>query len=219
LSSEVESESGKSEIHILGYYIDYKSEYLKKSLDIFKRARYDRAVKIFERLKKNGVELKNADFINNIGSKAIGRLHFAKALIEEKFVGSVQEAFQKYLSKDKPAYVPKYSISVKDAIKLVLDSGGIPVMSHPYYVHYTDIDLFKYLIDCGLMGIEAWHIKHSENIVKRFTDIAKEFNLLVTGGSDCHGPYKKESTIMGKVKVPYSVLISLKNARKFLYKN
>jgi predicted metal-dependent phosphoesterase TrpH len=219
LSSEVESESGKSEIHILGYYIDYKSQYLKKSLDIFKKARYDRAVKIFERLKENGVELKNTDFINNIGDKAIGRLHFAKALIEEKFVGGVQEAFQRYLSKDKLAYVPKYSISVKDAIKLILDSGGIPVMAHPYYVHYADIDLFKFLIDCGLMGIEAWHIKHSENVVKRFIDIAKEFNLLITGGSDCHGPYKKENPVMGKVKVPYSVLINLKKARESLYKS
>jgi predicted metal-dependent phosphoesterase TrpH len=219
LSSEIESESGKSEIHILGYYIDYKSESLKKFLDIFKKARYDRAVKIFEILKKNGVELKNADFINNIGNKAIGRLHFAKALIEEEFVGSVQEAFQKYLSKDKPAYVPKYSISVKEAIKLVLDSAGIPVMAHPYYVHYTDINLFNSLIEYGLMGIEAWHIKHSENVVKRFIDIAKKFSLLVTGGSDCHGPYKKESPIMGKIKVPYSVLVNLKKAREFLSKD
>ncbi|MDR2436514.1 MAG: PHP domain-containing protein [Endomicrobium sp.] len=214
LSSEVELESGKSEMHILGYFIDYKSEHLKKYLNIFKKARCDRAINIFGKLKENGIELKNTDFISNIGNKVIGRLHFAKALIEEKFVGSVQEAFQRYLSKDKPAYVPKYSISAKDAIKLILDCGGIPVMAHPYYVHYTDANLFKSLIDCGLMGIEAWHIKHCESVVEKFIDLANKFNLLVTGGSDCHGPYKKENPVMGKVKVPYSVLVNLKKAKE-----
>jgi predicted metal-dependent phosphoesterase TrpH len=214
LSSEIESESGKSEMHILGYYVDYKSERLKSLLSIFKKARHERAVKIFERLKENGIELKNSGFIKNISSKSIGRMHFAKALIEERFVGSVQEAFQRYLSKDKLAYVPKYSISAKDAIKLILDSGGVPVMAHPYYIHYTDIDLFKSLVDSGLKGIEAWHIKHSENVVRKFLDIAQEFNLIVTGGSDCHGPYKKENPVMGKVKVPYSVLINLKKAKE-----
>jgi predicted metal-dependent phosphoesterase TrpH len=195
LSSEIESESGKSEMHILGYYIDYKSERLKNLLSIFKKARYDRALKILERLKENGIELKNSDFIKNISSKSIGRMHFAKALIEERFVGSVQEAFQRYLSKDKPAYVPKYSISAKDAIKLILDSGGVPVMAHPYYVHYTDIDLFKSLVDSGLMGIEAWHIKHSESVVRKILDI------------------------IGRVKVHYSVLESLKKTKELLYKN
>jgi predicted metal-dependent phosphoesterase TrpH len=214
LSSEVESESGKTEMHILGYFINYKSEHLKKYLDIFKKARYDRAVRIFEKLKENGIELKNTDFINNIGNKVIGRLHFAKAMFEEKFVGSVQEAFQKYLSKDKLAYAPKYSISAKDAVKLILDCGGIPIMAHPYYIHYTDVNLFKSLMDCGLMGIEAWHIKHSESVVGKFIDLAKKFNLLVTGGSDCHGPYKKDSPVMGKVKVPYSVLLNLKKAKE-----
>jgi predicted metal-dependent phosphoesterase TrpH len=216
LSSEVELESGISEMHILGYFIDYKSNHLKKYLNILKKARYDRAIKIFEKLKENGVELKNTDFISNIGNKSIGRLHFAKAMIEEKFVGSVQEAFHRYLSKDKPAYVPKYSIFAKDAIKLILDSGGIAVMAHPYYIHYTDVNLLKSLIDCGLMGIEAWHIKHSASVVEKFINIAKEFNLIVTGGSDCHGPYKKEKPVMGKVKVPYSALVGLKKAKESL---
>ncbi|MDR2399747.1 MAG: PHP domain-containing protein [Endomicrobium sp.] len=90
LSCDVEPESGKSEMHILGYFIDYKSEHLKKTLNVFKQARYDRAIKIFDKLQESGVELKNVDFISNIGKVAIGRLHFAKALIEERFVGSVQ---------------------------------------------------------------------------------------------------------------------------------
>jgi predicted metal-dependent phosphoesterase TrpH len=213
LSSEVVVDSQKSEIHILGYYIDHKSEVLQKNLAVFKKARYNRAVEILEKLKKSGAELKDDSFVKDAGNKVIGRLHFAKALFEQKLVGSVQEAFQMYLSKDKSAYVPKYYISAEDAIRLILNAGGIPVMAHPYYIHDSDINIFETLIKVGLMGIEAWYIKHPERVVKRFLSLAQDFNLIATGGSDCHGPYKKAAPVMGKVKVPYSVLENLKKAK------
>jgi predicted metal-dependent phosphoesterase TrpH len=216
LSSETIVDSKKSEVHILGYYVDYKSERFKKFLSIFKKARYDRAMEIFEKLRKNGIEFKNNEFVKNTENKIIGRLHFAKALVEEKFVNSVQEAFQKYLSCDKPAYVPKYSISTQDVIGLVLDAGGIPVMAHPYhYTHHDDKFMFETFIKYGLMGIEAWHTKHTESVVKKILTIAEKFNLLVTGGTDCHGPYKKTPPIMGNIRIPYSVLERLKNAKKY----
>ncbi|OEG69904.1 hypothetical protein ATZ36_07160 [Candidatus Endomicrobiellum trichonymphae] len=214
LSSEVIFDSQKSEMHILGYYIDYKSEKLKKALAVFKKARYERAVEMLEKLKKSGAELKDPSFLKKIEDKIIGRLHFAKALVEEKLVGSVNEAFQRYLSKDKPAYVSKYSISAHDAIKLILNAGGIPVMAHPYYIHYNDENMFKSFIKDGLMGIEAWHIKHSENTVKKFLNLAEKFNLIATGGSDCHGPYKKELPVMGRMRVSYSVVENLKRTKE-----
>ncbi|GHT09672.1 phosphatase [Endomicrobiia bacterium] len=215
LSSEVILDSQKSEMHILGYYIDYKSEKLKKTLTVFRKARYERAVEIFEKLKKSGAELRDDSFFKKIEDKVIGRLHFAKALVEEKLVGSVNEAFQRYLSKGKLAYVPtKCSISAHNAIKLILNAGGIPVMAHPYYIHYNDENMFKSFIKDGLMGIEAWHIKHSENTVKKFLSLAEKFNLIATGGSDCHGPHKKEHHIIGKMRVPYSVVENLKRIKE-----
>jgi predicted metal-dependent phosphoesterase TrpH len=214
LSSEIIVNYKKSEVHILGYYVNYKSKRFKKFLSVLKKARYDRAVEIFEKLRKNGIELKNNDFMKNTGDKTIGRLHFAKALVEDKFVNSIEEAFQKYLSYNKLAYVPKYSISTQDVIDLILSTGGIPVIAHPYYyIQYTDKFIFETFIKYGLMGIEAWHIKHSENTIKKLIVIAKKFNLLVTGGSDCHGPYKKNLPVMGRIKVPYSALEYLKNIK------
>jgi predicted metal-dependent phosphoesterase TrpH len=218
LSSEIISDSQKSEMHILGYFIDYKSKKLKEVLDVFKKARLDRAVEILKKLKSSGAVLKDDSFIRSAGNKSIGRLHFAKALVEEKLVGSIREAFQRYLANDKPAYVSKRYISACDAIKLILSVGGIPVMAHPYYVHYSDRNIFEFLVKNGLMGIEAWHIKHPENAVKKILGIAGEFNLLVTGGSDCHGPYKKEKPVMGRIKVPYLVLENLKKAKKSVEK-
>jgi predicted metal-dependent phosphoesterase TrpH len=214
LSSQYKSKAGEIEVHILGYYIDYKSEYLKEYLDAFKKTRYNTAVKIFDKFMEYGIELKNTDFISNSKNRAVGRMHFAKALVKENFAGSIQEAFQRYLSKGRPCYVPKSLMSVKDAVKLVLNCGGIPVIAHPYHIYYADINLFRSLIKCGFMGIEAWHIKHSASIAKTFIDIAEKSNLLVTGGSDCHGPCGKEKPVMGEVKVPYSVLVKLKGARK-----
>jgi predicted metal-dependent phosphoesterase TrpH len=214
LSSEIILNSQKSEIHILGYYIDYKSEIFKETLSIFKKARYNRAIEILEKLKKCGVELKDDSFVKSSSDKVIGRLHFAKALFEQKFVDNIQEAFWRYLSKDMPAYVPKYYISTKDAIKLISNAGGVPVIAHPYCINYNnDRSIFETLVKYGLKGIEAWHIRHSKSASKRFLGLAKEFNLLVTGGSDCHGPYKGEMPIMGNVKVPYLALENLKKAK------
>lgn len=217
LSSAV-GDSSKSEMHILGYHINYKSDELRDTLNVFKKARLDRAHKIFNKLKENGIHLKDGSFMENIGNKAIGRLHFAKALIEEGFVGSIQEAFQRYLSPNKPAYVQKYAMSASEAVKLVRNAGGIPVMAHPYYPHYSDKNMMQKLVDDGLMGIEAWHIKHTDNMAKKFLNLAQEFDLIVTGGSDCHGPYKNEPPIMGKVKVPYCVIENLEKAKKYLQK-
>lgn len=218
LSSEV-NDSPKSEMHILGYHIDYKSEELNEVLDIFKKARLKRAKEILEKLKKNGIDIKDLSFIEDAGHKAIGRLHFAKALIEEGYVNSISEAFQRYLSEGRAAYVPKYAISASDAIKLIIKSGGVPVMAHPYYTHYNDKEMLRSLVNDGLMGLEAWHIKHPENVVKKFLNIAQEYDLIVTGGSDCHGPYKDEPPIMGTIRVPYYVVEKLDAAKEALKKS
>jgi predicted metal-dependent phosphoesterase TrpH len=214
LSCQVENSPQKMEMHILGYFIDYKSEKLQNILSTFKQTRYDRALTILDKLKEHNIVFKDKIFIQNAQNQSIGRLHFAKALVMEGFVGSVQEAFQRYLSYGKPAYVPKHCMCPIEAIELILSVGGLPVMAHPYYVHYNDKSVLRNLVDSGLVGIEVWHVKHTDNLVKKFLELAKEFNLLITGGSDCHGPFKKEAPLIGRIKVPYYILDNLKMANK-----
>lgn len=213
LSSEILLECRKIEVHVLGYFIDYKSGKLQDILEVFKKARYQRALKMLDRLKKSGVGLKDDSFVKGGGIKSVGRLHFAKALVEEKFARSVHEAFDRYLICGRPAYVPKYSISAREAVKLILSFGGIPVIAHPYHT-YSAENVIKLLVQDGLMGIEVWHIKHSASAAQKFLNLAEEFNLIITGGSDCHGPYKNEPPVMGRVKVPYSVVESLKKRKR-----
>jgi len=220
-SSTTDCDGQITEMHILGYYIDCKSEKLKESLSIFRKARLDRAYKILEKLRENGVNLKNESFLENVGKKSIGRMHFAKAMADEGLVKSINDAFQRYLAVNKPAYVPKYAMTAEEAIKLILSVGGIPVMAHPYYIHYADKILFKSLVESGLKGIEVWHSKHPESAVKKFLALAEEFDLVATGGSDCHGAYNNEHPLMGRIKVPYSAVENLKriNDKEQLTKN
>jgi predicted metal-dependent phosphoesterase TrpH len=97
------SDPTRSGIHILGYCINYKSEELKSVLSVFKKARHQRVIKILEKLKQNGIELKDKSFLENAGNKAIGRLHFAKALVAENIAESIQQAFQRCLAQNRPA--------------------------------------------------------------------------------------------------------------------
>ena len=215
LSAELDNIT-KTEMHILGYYINWKSQAFTDALSVFKRVRVQRAKEIFAKLDFMGIKLNPEGLIVNVGKKVIGRLHFAKALLEGKYVTSISDAFQKYLGLDKPAYVPKHYITPADAISLIIRAGGIPVLAHPYYGHYSNKNIFKGLINDGLMGIEAWHNRHPQHIVKKFLSIAEEMNLIATGGSDCHGAYGDDIPIMGKIKVPYSVVETLEEKKRQL---
>jgi predicted metal-dependent phosphoesterase TrpH len=168
------------------------------------------------KLEKIGISLKDKSFVENAENTAIGRLHFAKALIKEGHALNIQDAFYKYLSFDRPAFVPKFSFTPAQAIKLILSFGGIPVIAHPYYIPYDDKEMFQSFIKYGLMGIEVWHTKHPRGVTDKLIDIAQEFDLLMSGGSDCHGPYKNERAIMGKIKVPYEIVEQFKNKAKAL---
>jgi predicted metal-dependent phosphoesterase TrpH len=119
---------------------------------------------------------------------------------------------KKYLARDKAAYIPKYPLSPKKAIKFILKAGGIPIAAHPYFIPYKNKEMWTSLKDDGIAGIEVWHTKHSPDTVARMLRIAFEFDFLTTGGSDCHGEYRDEPALMGKVKVPYSIVEKLKNA-------
>jgi predicted metal-dependent phosphoesterase TrpH len=214
LSAELQAASSSSEIHILGYYLNCKSDLLMEKLEELKKQRYLRALEILKKLKAVGVVLDD-DFVVNSKSKALGRLHFAQKLLEEGFVSNVQEAFQKYLSQGRAAFVPKVSFPVKDAIKLILDSDGIPVVAHPYYIYNNDVEkIFDELSSNGLAGIEVWHTKHNAKSVKKFLRISQKLGLIATGGSDCHGKFNFEPIIMGSLRISYSTVDNLKKHKE-----
>jgi predicted metal-dependent phosphoesterase TrpH len=207
---ELSAEYEGLEVHILGYLIDYKNKALIEKLEVLKRNRIERIYKITDKLKAIGIGLNPEAVFAIAKNGTVGRLHIARALVSERKVSSVFEAFQKYIGDKCPAYVLGFRFSPAEAIRLIKDCGGIPVLAHPYTLHNDELVL-KF-IDYGLMGLEVYYPEHSQSMVNFYLSLAKKHNLLVTGGSDCHGNAKPEIRI-GSIKVPYELVEGLKSAR------
>ncbi|MCX7956302.1 MAG: PHP domain-containing protein [Endomicrobia bacterium] len=203
--------SAEEEIHILGYYIDWKNERLQDKLSYFRKLRIERAYKILSELKRLGMKISEEKIFSNVNThSSIGRLHFARVLLEEKYVSSIKEAFELYLGYKRPAYVPKIMFSSKEAIEIVLQSKGIPVLAHPYISIYNDLSAIKELVKQGLKGIEVFHSKHHKKVQDELLLIADKYNLLITGGSDCHGKLDGLSFTLGSLCISYEYLENLK---------
>jgi predicted metal-dependent phosphoesterase TrpH len=117
-------------------------------------------------------------------------------------VKTVQQAFEKYLRSGRKAYVPKKMMPTQDAVRLIHGARGLAFVAHPG-VGSTISNLLPRLLDLGFDGIEVYHTKHAPGQVTQFTEIAMERDLLVSGGSDCHGTALGVEPDMGKVRLPF----------------
>ena len=139
-------------------------------------------------------------------------------MLEKGYVDSYLEAFDKYLKKGAPAYQDRFRLKDEEGIALIKNAGGIPVMAHPFSMKLEAKELEEYIItlmDHGLMGIEAYYTKHTEEQQILYLEIAKEHGLLVTGGSDFHGVSKPRISIgvgYGELEIPYELYKKLKKA-------
>jgi len=209
---ELSVERAGEEIHILGYFIDWKNEWLNEKLKIFREVREKRAALIVSKLKELNIDI-DYDQVLQIAKietlkGAVSRMHIATVLCEMKVVDSIKTAFEKYLNYGAKAYVPKFSLTSKQAIEMILKSGGIPVLAHPYFSKCND-NLISKLVQNGLKGLEAYHPQQNSHGEQYCQRIAKKYNLLLTGGSDCHGLFKK-SILIGNITVEDDVVKSMK---------
>lgn len=207
---EISAEEDAKEVHLLGYYIDYKDETLKQALIQIREDRKQRAYKMVDALNDHSFNIDAEDMIKSFGDVAISRLHIAQYMESRGLIPSWREAFKRYIGDDKCCYVGAFSLSPKQAIELITAAGGIAVIAHP---GLTKIDnMLPKLIEQGMKGIEAFHAEHSSSVAQYYERYAIEHKLLVTGGSDCHG-MAKGRILIGKVTVPYSYVEELKRAR------
>ena len=204
---ELSAQEAGIDIHILGYFIDPANSDLLAYLQKFQDARHNRAEKIVARLNRLGVRITMAHVLHKAGDAAIGRPHVADVLVEEGFVFSHDHAFQKYLGYGKPAYQPKFVLTPSEAAEVIHAAGGLASLAHP--VLYRRDALIPNLIKQGLDGIEVMHVKHDHADVRRYSDMAKHYGLLSTGGSDCHGDGRGQA-VMGTVRVPSTFLDVMK---------
>jgi predicted metal-dependent phosphoesterase TrpH len=199
--TELSAQADGTDIHILGYHIQGDHPGLADCLDTCRNERKNRAERIVKKLNSMGLRIGFEQVLAKAGNGAIGRPHVADVLVEEGLVFSSNEAFQKYLGYSKPAYEPKHTLSPSDAIQVIHSAGGLACLAHPGL--YGRDDLIPELVEAGLDGIEVRHTKHGPTEIKRYTNIADQFGLLPTGGSDCHGD-GRGSSVIGTVDVPRS---------------
>ncbi len=206
---ELTSEYEGIEIHILGYFIDPENPALTEKLASLREYRVSRIYKIAEKLNGLGVRLKPEDVFDLSVGGTVGRLHIAMAMVKRRLVGSLAEAFQRYIGDRGPAYVSGFRLPPQEAIALIRGSGGIAVLAHPYLLQRDD--LIPLFIANGIRGIEAYYPEHSQGQVNFYLDLAQKNGLLVTGGSDFHGKGKPDIKL-GLVRVPYELVEKLKAA-------
>ena len=205
--TELTAEQDDVEVHVLGYFLDIHNETLLNRIGTFQSVRQSRIHEMVAALNRLGVPLKAESVFALANCKSPGRPHVARALVKEKLIGSLDEAFERYLKKGRPAWVPKTKMSALESVELIHQAGGLAVMAHPG-LNRTD-DIIPGLVDAGLDGIECFHTKHSTAMSERYLEIADKYHLLVTGGSDCHG-YSKIRPLIGTVKLPYEHVEKLK---------
>ena len=204
---EISADMGKDEIHILGYYLNWEDEKFLSQLEIFQQTRVQRNDKLLRRLDELGMRVDRQELARIAPRGVISRLHIARLMVEKGYVSSIGGAFEDWLNPGKPAYVERIKVLPAKIISLITEAGGIPVLAHPFLSKRDDLipDLVKF----GLQGIEIYHSSHSPVATEHYRVLAKRYNLLITGGSDCHG-LAKDRILMGRVNVPLKVLDELK---------
>lgn len=206
---EISADLGEQEVHILGYFIDYKNKNILEFLSSSRKLRITRNQKIIEKLNVLGSGINFNSIISKAGTNtSIGRPHIAMELNDEGFVKSYYDAFIKYIGDGKPAYVRKPNPPVKDVIKLISESGGLSFIAHPGKLIRDEL-LLK-LIEEGLDGIETIHPSHSKEDADYFNSVAAEYFLLTSGGSDFHGGIKNDGKNFGKYFISFNEIINMK---------
>jgi predicted metal-dependent phosphoesterase TrpH len=197
-----------ADLHILGYYINSEHAHLRERLERFQQERRERARAILERLRELGAPVDLEVVLQLAGPGVVGRPHVAQAMVQAGLVADFDDAFDRYLGSQAPAYVPRPAFSPGEAIALIDESDGVSVLAHPG--SQMPDSVIERLHASGLRGIEVWHPQHGGATVRRYQALAQRLGLLETGGSDFHGEHR--SLDLGDLPVPVSILDPLKRA-------
>lgn len=198
--TELTAELGGNELHLLGYCINLENQKLLTEVGRFQLVRQNRIREMVARLNEMKIPLQAEAVFAIANCRSPGRPHVARALVQAGFCSNLDEAFDRFLKVNRPAWVPKCKMSAIEAIALIHQAGGVAVMAHPG-LNRTD-EIIPEMVAGGLDGLECFHSKHSTATSNHYLQMADKYNLLITGGSDCHG-MNKGKPLIGSIKLPY----------------
>ena len=212
---EVTATVGDRVVHVLLYGEGLLQPDLADAVELARRGREERNLAIGERLERlTGVGY--ADAVEVAGASVLSRAHFARALIARGAVADVAEAFDRYLSSGRPAYVPAPGVSVTDAVALAAKAGGVAVLAHPGRLAPAERDrVVGEALEAGIDGVEVWHSQHDAELRRSLAALTERHGLLATGGSDYHGRHKPDVRVgtgtAGNVAGPGECLEALRD--------
>ena len=198
---ELSTDVPAGEVHVLGYFVDYTDRAFRATLERMCRSRRERACGMVARLGELGVHIEWQRVREIAGGGSIGRPHIAQAMLEKGYVASIREAFTKYVSRDGPAYVEREKITPREAVGLLIEANGLPVLAHPLTINDPEAMATELKV-AGLVGIEAYYYGYTAEEVSRLVSLADRYNLIATGGSDYHGPNSSTEATLGGADVP-----------------
>jgi predicted metal-dependent phosphoesterase TrpH len=213
---EVSAAHSPGSMHILGYYPSPTHPELAAVLQRLQNGRAARTPKIIQRLQTLGLEITLAEVLALAGGQ-VGRAHIAQVLVNRGYIGSVAEAFDRYLKKGRPGYVDRLRLPAEEAISAVRQAGGLAVLAHPSSLALDqprDVGaLLERLKAMGLEGIEVFSPHHTREMTTAYMGMARRYGLLCTGGSDFHGGFADRAHLGAAgagLHVPYALLDGLK---------
>jgi 3',5'-nucleoside bisphosphate phosphatase len=208
---EINTDVDEYEIHVLGYYVDCAGAEFQAFLGRMRAGRIDRARAMVERLAALQVPVEWTRVQAIAAGASVGRPHVARALVEARRVATVQEAFERFLGRHAPAYVPRLKVSPDEAVEAIRAAGGVPVLAHPGWASSGPVvDFVPRLVAHGLAGIEAYYPDHTAEMTAAYIAVAQRYDLIVTGGTDFHGGGLATRVPPGSVAVPAEVLPALR---------
>ena len=215
---ELSSEYQGRDIHVVGLYIDYHNETFQNKLREFVDSRGSRNRKMCALLQEAGIPVTYEELQAAYPDAVVTRAHYARYMLEKGYVKSRQEAFDRYVGDHAPCYIPREKITPTQAVQLILQAGGAPVLAHPILYHMSEerLDtLVGELKAAGLMGIEAIYSTYNSSEERQIRALAAKYELFISGGSDFHGANKPGldlGTGFGKLFVPHDLLQNIRKA-------
>jgi hypothetical protein len=216
---EINTDVPGTEVHVLGYLVDTTDPAFGSELARLRDGRIGRARRMAEKLAEMGAPVGFERILAIAGDGAVGRPHVAQALLEAGHVASREEAFEKYIGRNSPAYVERAEFTPAQACRLIRRAGGVPVLAHPVYFDRFgairapfDLDaMLPEMIEAGLMGLEVYYPRYDAVTTEYLMATARRHRLLATGGTDFHGP-RADYPDLGGVYVPLKAARRLREA-------
>jgi predicted metal-dependent phosphoesterase TrpH len=199
---EMSTDLPQEEVHVLGYFLDWRNPRFQGCLDHLRRSRLERGQKMLAKLKGLGIEVSWQRVKELAGDGVVGRPHIALAMLEAGHISSLEEAFDRYLARNSPAYVEREKITPAEAVQLLTDASGLPVLAHPRDLQNLE-SLLVELKEAGLIGMEVYYQDYDQQAIERLLAIAHQHDLLPLGGSDFHGIGGAHERDLGDIPLPF----------------